>query len=183
MSKKVQALVIPQEKILNQIYNIRGQKVMLDLDLAALYRVENRALKQAVRRNMDLFPADFMFVLTRAETNLMVSQNVIPSLRHLGGALPFAFTEAGVAMLSSILKSKRAKEMNIAIMRAFVAMRKMLIDNTELRLAIEEIRKKTENNTKNLEVVFQYLDELIEKKEKSKPKPRKAIGYKIPKKK
>lgn len=153
---------------------------MLDVDLAILYRVENRALKQAVRRNADLFPPDFMFVLTRQEVSVMVSQNVIPSRQHLGGALPFAFTETGVAMLSSVLKSKRAKEMNIAIMRAFVSMRKMLVDNTELRLAIEEIRKKTENNTKNLEVVFQYLDELIEKKEKAKP--RKAIGYKIPKK-
>ena len=111
----------------------------------------------------------------------MVSQNVIPSKQHLGGALPFAFTETGVAMLSSVLKSQRAKEMNIAIMRAFVAMRRMLIDNTELRLAIEEIRKKTENNTKNIEVVFQYLDELIEKKESTKP--RRAIGYKIPKRK
>lgn len=181
MGKKSEILVIPQEKILNQIYFIREHKVMLDTDLAILYGVENRALKQAVRRNIDLFPSDFMFTLTEIEIDIMVSQNVIPSKQHLGGALPFAFTETGVAMLSSVLKSKRAKEMNIAIMRAFVAMRRMLIDNTELRLAIEEIRKKTENNTKNIEVVFQYLDELIEKKEN--PKPRKAIGYKIPKKK
>lgn len=181
MNKKKSALIIPQEKILNQIYYIREHKVMLDMDLAELYGVENRALKQAVRRNMDLFPSDFMFTLTETETNLMVSQNVIPSKQHLGGSLPFAFTETGVAMLSSVLKSKRAKEMNITIMRAFVAMRRMLIDNTELRLAIEELRKKTDNHSKNIEIVFQYLDELLEKQEK--PKPRKQIGYKIPKKK
>jgi hypothetical protein len=180
MTKKEIALVIPQEKIMNQIYLVRGHKVMLDVHLATLYNVENRALKQAVRRNMDLFPSDFMFILTETEVNLMVSQNVIPSKQHLGGSQPFAFTETGVAMLSSVLKSKRAKEMNIAIMRAFVALRHMLIDNTELRLAIEEIKKKTDNNTKNIEVVFQYLDELIEKKENQKP--REQIGYKIPKK-
>jgi len=181
MAKKISALIIPQERILNQIYFIRDHKVMLDTDLAVLYGVENRALKQAVRRNMDLFPSDFMFTLTEVEIEIMVSRNVIPSKQHLGGSVPFAFTEPGVAMLSSVLKSKRAKEMNIAIMRAFVAMRRMLIDNTELRLAIEELRKKTDNHSRNIEVVFQYLDELIEKKENSKP--RKAIGYKILKKK
>lgn len=178
MTKKNRIVLIPEEKIMNQIYNIRGHKVMLDVDLAELYGVENRALKQAVRRNIDLFPPDFMFVLTEKEVNAMVSQNVIPSRQFLGGSAPFAFTETGVAMLSSVLKSKSAKEMNIAIMRAFVLMRRMLFDNTELRLAIEEIRKKTENNTKNIEVVFHYLDELLE--QKTNPQPRKKIGYKLP---
>ncbi|MBL7931238.1 MAG: ORF6N domain-containing protein, partial [Bacteroidia bacterium] len=101
---------------MNQIYNLRGHKVMLDISLAELYGVENRALKQAVRRNADLFPTDFMFILREREVNSMVSQNVIPSRQSLGGALPFAFTETGVAMLSRVLKSKRAKEMNVAIM-------------------------------------------------------------------
>jgi hypothetical protein len=156
---------------------LRGHKVILDSRLAELYGVENRTLKQAVRRNADLFPSDFMFILTEAEVKIMVSQNVIPSKQHLGGSQPFAFTESGVAMLSSVLKSKRAKEMNIAIMRAFVVLRQMLMDNSELRLAIEEIKQKTLNNTKNIELVFQYLDELIEKKEN--PKPRKKIGFKI----
>ncbi len=169
MAKKETKLTIPQELIMSQIYFVRGYKIMLDVHLAELYKVENRSLKQAVRRNMDLFPSDFMFVLTEKEISLMVSQNVIPSIQHLGGSQPFAFTETGVAMLSSVLKSKRAKEMNIAIMRAFVKLRQMLIDNTELRLAIEVIRKKTENNSKNIEVVFQYLDELLEKQEKIKP--------------
>ena len=153
---------------------------MLDVHLAEIYGVENRVLKQAIRRNLDLFPDDFMFVLTKKEVEIVVSQNVIPSKRHLGGSMPYAFTEAGVAMLSSVLKSKRAREMNIAIMRAFVALRKMLLTNTELRLEIEFIKKKVDNHGKNIELVFQYLDELLERQEK--PKPRKAIGYQIPKK-
>ena len=107
----------------------------------------------------------------------MVSQNVIPSKQSLGGATPFAFTETGVAMLSSVLKSKRAKEMNIAIMRAFITLRKMLINNTELRLEIAYIKKKVDNHDKNIELVFQYLDELLAKKE-SDQVPRKRIGYK-----
>ena len=105
-------LIIPQERILNRIVVLRGEKVMLDVHLAELYEVENRSLKQAVRRNLDLFPEDFMFELTEEEIEIVVSQNVIPTKQHLGGAKPFAFTETGVAMLSSVLKSKRAKEMN-----------------------------------------------------------------------
>lgn len=149
---------------------------MLDVHLSEIYDVETRALKQAVRRNMDLFPDDFMFVLTDAEIDIMVSQNVIPSKQHLGGSKPFVFTETGVAMLSSVLKSKRAKEMNIAIMRAFVALRKMILNHTEIRLEFEEIKKKLQNQDKNIELVFTYLDELIEKQEN--PEPRKQIGYK-----
>ena len=166
---------------MNQIFYLRGQKVMLDAHLSLLYVVENRVLKQAVRRNIDLFPPDFMFLLTDVETTIMVSQNVIPSKQHLGGSQPFAFTEMGVAMLSSVLKSKRAREMNIAVMRAFVELRQMILDNTEVRLAIEKIERKTENNTKNIELLFQYFDQSSEKKETVKPI--KKIGYKIPKKK
>ena len=105
----------------------------------------------------------------------MVSQNVIPSRQHLGGSKPFAFAETGVAMLSGVLKSKRAMEMNIAIMRAFVALRKMFLDCTTMRLEIEEIKKKLQNQDKNIELIFNYLDELIEKQEKKEP--RKLIGY------
>lgn len=168
--------LIPTEQIMNKIFLLRGEKVMLDVHLAEIYSVETRALKQAVRRNMDLFPGDFMFVLNDSEIEIMVSQNVIPSKQHLGGSKPFAFTETGVAMLSSVLKSKRAKEMNIAIMRAFVTLRKMLLNHTEMRLEIEEIKKKLENQDKNIELVFSYLDELIEKQEN--PKPRNQIGFK-----
>jgi len=168
--------LIPTEQIMNKIFLIRDEKVMLDVHLSEIYGVETRALKQAVRRNMDLFPDDFMFVLTDAEIDIMVSQNVIPSKQHLGGSKPFVFTETGVAMLSSVLKSKRAKEMNIAIMRAFVALRRMILNHTEIRIELEEIKKKLANQDKNIELVFTYLDELIEKQEN--PEPRRQIGYK-----
>ncbi len=181
MAKKETTLVISEGKIISKILIIREEKVILDFHLAEIYGVENRALKQAVRRNLDLFPDDFMFVLTEKEVEIMVSQNVIPSKQHLGGSNPYVFTEIGVAMLSSVLKSKKAKEMNIAIMRAFVALRKMLLTNTDLRLEIEYIKKKVDNHGKNIELVFQYLDELLNKKEKSIP--RKQIGFVLPKKK
>lgn len=117
-----------------------------------------------------------MFTLTEKEVEIVVSQFVIPSKQHFGGSFPFAFTETGVAMLSSVLKSKRAREMNIAIMRAFVALRKMLLNNTQLRLEIEYIKKKVDNHGKSIELVFKYLDELLEKN--ASPQPRPAIGYK-----
>ena len=177
MTNKSKSLIIPEGRIIDKILLFRNEKVMLDVHIAEIYGVENRALKQAVRRNIDLFPKDFMFILTEKEVDLMVSQNVIPSKQYLGGSNPFAFTEAGVAMLSSVLKSKRAKEMNIAIMRAFVSMRKMLFDSTEFRLELEYIKRKLDNYGKNIELVFQYLDELAERKEN--PKRRNEIGFKI----
>jgi len=177
MAKKATTIVVPQEQIIHKIVLLREEKIMLDVHLAEMYGVETRALKQAVRRNIDLFPDDFMFELSPEEIEIVVSQNVIPSKQSLGGSTPFAFTETGVAMLSSVLKSKRAKEMNIAIMRAFIALRKMLLNNTELRLEIAYIKKKVDNHDKNIELVFQYLDELLEQKEKPQPE-RKRIGYK-----
>jgi len=109
MPKKETTIIIPQEQIIQKIMLLREEKVMLDVHLAEMYGVETRALKQAVRRNFDLFPDDFMFELTPEEIDIVVSQNVIPSRKHLGGSAPFAFTETGVAMLSSVLKSKRRK--------------------------------------------------------------------------
>ena len=114
-------------QIKNSILEIRGIKVILDFELAKLYEVETRVLKQAVRRNIERFPSDFMFQLTEIEMQHLVSQNVIPTLNHFGGAKPFAFTEQGIAMLSSVLKSKKAIHMNISIMRAFVMMRQWAI--------------------------------------------------------
>lgn len=173
--------VIVEEKIISKIYFIRKHKVMLDADLAELYGVETKVLKQSVKRNIDRFPDDFMFELTQAENEILKSQLGTLKRGQHSKYLPFAFTEQGVAMLSSILNSKRAILVNIQIMRIFTRVRQLLSDRTELKLAIEEIRKKTDNNTKNIEVVFQYLDELLEKKEK--PKPRKQIGFTLPKKK
>ena len=115
--------------IQNKIFEVRGCRVMLDFHLAELYQVETRALKQAVKRNIGRFPSDFMFVLSKEEANLLlsigVSQNVIPPDYNFGAALPMAFTEQGVAMLSSVLRSQTAIEVNISIMRAFVLMRQM----------------------------------------------------------
>lgn len=154
METKKTTTLLPQEKIIGKIIFLRDEKIMLDIHLAEIYGVETRALKQAVKRNIDLFPNDFLFVLTEQEIELMVSQNVIPSKKHFGGSSLFAFTETGVSMLSSVLKSKRAREMNITIMRAFVALRKMLINNTELKLEIEQIKKKIDNHRKKHRVGF-----------------------------
>lgn len=125
------------EIIKNSIHELRGKRIILDFELAKLYEVETRVLKQAVRRNIERFLAfaklqrskaeDFMFQLTEIEMHHLVSQNVIPTLNHFGGAKPFAFTEQGIAMLSSVLKSKKAIHMNISIMRAFVMIRQWAI--------------------------------------------------------
>lgn len=114
---------------------------MLDMDLAKIYEVETRALKQAVRRNIDRFPYDFMFELTEEEMKNLVSQNVIPTLNHLGGAKPFAFTEQGIAMLSNVLKSKKAIQMNFSVMRAFVMMRQFALTYHELSEKLLEFEK------------------------------------------
>ena len=179
MAKSLRTLTVPDEIIMNQIYYIRGQKVMLDNDLAELYQVETKQLKRQVKRNMERFPEDFMFELTQMEFDNLRSQIGTSSW---GGAryLPMAFTEHGVLMLSSVLNSQRAIQVNIQIIRVFTHIRQMLTDNTELRLAIEKLERKTENNTKNIEVVFKYFDELTAKSEN--PKPRTKIGFKIKKK-
>lgn len=175
--KRADLLQIPDEIVMKKIYVIRNQKAMLDRDLAELYGVETRVLKQAVKRNLNRFPEDFMFELTEMEFESLRSQIVISKIGR-GGVryMPMVFTEQGVAMLSSVLNSEKAISVNIQIIRIFTRIRQMLSDNTELRLGIEELRKKTDNNTKNIEVVFQYLDELLDKKENEKP--RTQIGYK-----
>jgi hypothetical protein len=183
MSKSNTMSLIPSETIITKIFVLRNEKVMPDFHLSKIYKVENRALKQAVKRNQDLFPKDFMFVLTDVEVELMVSQNVIPSKQFLGGAKPFAFTETGVTMLASVLKSKRAREINIAIMRAFVSLRKLLASNIELHLEIELIKKKLLKCDNSIELLFSYLDELSEKSSIKKSTCRTPIGYPLPKKK
>ena len=175
----IQNLIITQEQILYRIVELRGEKVMLDAHLAELYAVENRTLKQAVKRNLDLFPNDFMFVLTEEEMQMMVSQFVIPSKKHFGGAKPFAFTETGVAMLSSVLKSKRAKEMNIAIMRTFVALRKVSLNYSEIKKLLDEIKKRVSRQDDQIEIIFKYLKQFEQvRKTELKHKSRKKIGFK-----
>jgi len=172
MSKEIS---IPEELITSKIYFIREQKVMLDRDLAQLYGVGTKVLKQAVRRNSKRFPEDFMFEMTKEEfenwrSQFVTSKDDKRGLRYA----PFCFAEQGVAMLSSILNSERAIDVNIKIIRIFTKMREMLTDNLNLKLEIEEIKKKLSNHNKNIELVFSYLDELLDKNEK----PRNKIGYK-----
>jgi len=169
--------LIPDEIIMNKIYYIRGQKIMLASDLAELYNIQTRVLNQSVNRNLKRFPPDFMFQLSENEYLSLTSQ-IVMSKKGRGGrrVLPFVFTEHGVLMLSSILNSDRAIEVNIQVMRIFTRIRQILFDNTELRLEIEKIKFKINNQDKNMEIVFRYLDELIDKKEESLE--RKRIGYK-----
>lgn len=170
MNDKIQ---LSEELISNKIYFIRNQKVMLDRDLAMLYGIETRVLKQAVKRNISRFPDDFMFELSQIEFDNLKSQIVTSSW---GGTrkLPSVFTEHGVLMLSSVLNSDKAIQTNIQIMRIFTKVRQMLLDTTDLKIDIMQIQKKLENHDKNIELVFSYLDELTDENEK----PRTKIGYK-----
>lgn len=166
--------IIADDIISSKIYLIREKKVMLDKDLAELYGVTTGNLNKAVKRNIKRFPDDFMFRLTKQEFDNLIFHIGISSW---GGTrnLPYVFTEQGVAMLSGILNSDRAIQVNIQIMRIFTKLREMFIENLSLRIEVEAIKKKLENQDKNIELVFSYLDELIERQEK--PQPRKQIGY------
>jgi phage regulator Rha-like protein len=166
------------QTIQTKIYEIRGQKVMLDFNLAELYEVETRILKQAVKRNIDRFPHDFIFELTRSEYNSLRSQ--IVTLEKGKGQhskyLPFAFTEQGVAMLSSVLKSKKALQVNIAIMRAFVFMRQYALTHKDLTTKLKEIETKYDKQCSD---VYEAINYLMEKdKEDAEHKERKKIGFK-----
>jgi len=148
-----------KNEIQAQIYTIRGLQVMLDRDLAKLYEVENRVLKQAIKRNIDKFPDDFMIKLTEEEILQMVSQNVIPSKSHLGGSVPFAFTEQGVSMLSSVLKSKIATEVSINIFRVFVNMRKFLSQNASIFQRLNFLEEKQLDTDKNIDNILNAIEE------------------------
>ncbi len=162
--------VIPLERIESHIFLIRGQKVLLDADLAALYEVETKVLTQAVKRNIGRFPADFMFQLTKQEFNNLRSQFVTSSW---GGRRypPYAFTEQGVAMLSSVLNSERAARVNIEIMRTFVRLRQMLATNADLARKLAILEKKYDAQFR---VVFDAIRELMTPPE---PKKKRPIGF------
>ena len=168
MAKGTSKLAIPDEIITSKIYLIRDKKVMLDEDLAELYGVTTGNLNKAVARNIARFPDDFMFQITKEEFDNLIFQFGTSSW---GGRrkLPYAFTEHGVAMLSGVLNGVRAITVNIQIMRVFTKVREILMDNLSVRLEIEEIKKKLVNQDKNIELVFSYLDEMIEKHEPYKP--------------
>ncbi len=170
MNKEV--ALVPPERIERSILLISGQKVMLSTDLAKLYQVEPRVLVQAVRRNIARFPQDFMFQLTEEEFSNLKSQIVISSWGGLRRAMPYAFTEQGVAMLSSVLRSKRAISVNIEIMRAFVRLRRMLASHAKLARKLDALEKKYDAQFK---VVFDAIRQLM-----TPPVPkRRPIGFRV----
>ena len=166
--------------IQNKIYEIRDQKVMFDFDLADLYEVETRALKQAVKRNMESFPKDFMFQLTKKEwTELLAVDNNLPENLKFSPALPFAFTEHGVTMLASILKSKKARKMNIAIVRAFIGMKKFALHYKELANQVVEIRQRIGEHDVQLNQIYDAIENLLDETTgKKKWEERERIGFK-----
>jgi phage regulator Rha-like protein len=165
--------IIPNESIVNKIVFLRGEKVLLDYDLAELYSVETKVLKQAVRRNIKRFPGDFMFELTKEENQSLRSQNVTLKRGQHSKYLPFAFTEQGVAMLSSVLNSERAIEVNISIMRAFVQLRKMIASNNKLARKLAELEQHLESHDEQIQAIFEAIRQLMTPPEK----PRKKIGF------
>ena len=182
MVKQESLLILSDEAITSKIYIIRGKKVMLDRDIAELYQVDTKVLKQAVKRNLEIFPNHFMFEMNDSEFENWRSQFVTSNSDKMGLRYkPFCFTEHGVLQTENILKSSRAKQISIRIIEVFVKMREVILAHNEIRLEIEHIKKKINNHDKNIELVFQYLDELLMKKEN--PKTRTQIGYKLPNKK
>ena len=165
--------LMPLELIEKKILMIRGHKIMLDRDLASIYGIETRVLNQAVVRNLKRFPDDFMMTLTKEESALLVSQGVIPHIKYLGGHLPNAFTEQGVAMLSSVLNSERAIEVNILIMRAFVRLRSLIASHKDLERKLEELERKYDDQFKSVfDAIRMLMAPLV------KPRRKKQIGFK-----
>jgi len=169
MSKKL----VPIEMIENRIYMIRGQKVMLDRDLAALYGIDNRHLKRQVRRNIERFPQDFMFELDQNEVEEMVRHFGTPFRSMLGGSTPYAFTDYGILMLSSVLNSPRAVHVNIQIMRAFVRLRQMLVGNKKLAAKLKELERKVKGHDEEIKAIFDAINELMS----PPPERQKKIGF------
>ena len=164
--------------IQKKIYELRGQRVMLDFDLAALYAVETRALNQAVKRNVERFPERFMFQLTREEWKSLISQIVISKTGKRGGTqkLPYVFTEHGVAMLASVLRSKKAIKINIAIVEAFIALREFSFTFKELAEKIKILEHKQKKQYADVYKALKYL--MDDKQNRDNWKSRKQIGYK-----
>lgn len=150
--------LIKLDNIQSRIYTIRGVQVMLDKDLALFYDVKPIRLREQIKRNIKRFPSDFMFQLTETEVDLMVSQNAIPSKQHLGGSLPYVFSEQGVAAISSVLTSERAIDINIQIMRAFVAMRQFMTTNAQIFQRLDSLEIKQMSTDKKIEQVLNALE-------------------------
>ncbi len=168
-------IIIPNEIIENKIYFIRNQKVMLDFDLAILYQVETKRINEQVKRNLSKFPEHFMFQLNINEYENLKSHFATSSW---GGSrkLPYAFTEHGILQLSNVVKSERATQMSIKIIEIFVSMRDFLSNSLSSKIDIEEIKRRLDNNDKNVELLFSYLDEMMDKTENKVERTK--IGYK-----
>jgi len=167
--------IIPVEHVQNVIFLLRGQRVMLDSDLAVLYGIGTKILKRAVRRNLDRFPADFMFKLTTDEYHALRCQFGTLKRGEHAKYLPYAFTEQGVAMLSSVLHSSRAVHVNIAIMRAFVRLREVLNANKTLALKLKELENKISSHDESIHTLFEAIRELMTPPEP----PGKQIGFHV----
>jgi hypothetical protein len=174
LSRMAKEVSIPDEAIISKIYLVRGQKVMLDEDLAQLYGVETRRLNEQVKRNIERFPKDFMFQLTTKEFENLKSQNATSSW---GGRrkLPTAFTEYGVSMLSGVLNSPIAIQVNIRIIRVYTKLREMLLTNKDILLKLEQLEQKVASHDDNIQLIFSALKQLIQEPYP----PRKRIGFKV----
>ena len=184
------------KSIQNRIYEIKGERVLLDFDLAVLYEVPTKVLNQAVKRNIKRFPKDFMFQLTKEELEELrlqietsetgdSSRSQIVTLKSGRGSnvkyLPYAFTEQGIAMLSGILNSDKAIAMNIAIMRAFVEIRRILIQETDQRIQLNQIRERIGEHDTQLNAIYDAMENLLDEKAAQKKfEERKRIGFKLP---
>lgn len=170
-------LMITEEFIMSKILLIRNQKVMIDSDLATLYGVTTKRLNEQVKRNIKRFPSNFMFQLTEIEKEMVLSNFEHLDKLKFSSTLPYVFTEHGTMMLGNVLSSDRAIEFSIKIVEAFIKMREFLSNNLTSKIDIEEIKKRLDNNDKNVELLFSYLDEMMEKHENKVERTK--IGYKI----
>lgn len=169
------SVAVPDEILINKIYLIRGQKVMLDRDLAELYGIETKALKQAVKRNRERFPADFMFEMNKNEFVQWRKKNITKTQDRLGlRYAPFCFSEQGVTMLSCVLNSQRAIEVNIQVIRIFSRLREFVVTHKDILLKLEHLERKVVSQDGDIKLIFKYLRELLT----PRTKPARKIGFK-----
>jgi phage regulator Rha-like protein len=167
-------LIVSDELVISKIYYIRGKKVMLDRDLAMLYGVEPRRLREQVKRNAERFPENFIFQITEDEVDSMVSQIAIPSRQHLGGHLPYAFTEHGVLMLANVLRSRTAMQVSVRIIDIFVKMRETLSTHKDILLKLEQLERTVTGHDEDIQIIFKYLKQLVTPPEQAN---RRRIGF------
>jgi hypothetical protein len=168
-------IIINEESISGKIYIIRGIKVMLDRDLAEIYGVRAIRLREQVKRNIERFPNHFMFQLTKEETDFMVSHFAIPSYRHLGGSLPYVFSEHGILMLANVLKSDQAITMSIKIIEVFIKIRELVSSNKDLLLKLERLESIITGHDNDIQSIFELIKQLLVEKNE----PRNPIGFKL----